>query len=230
MAIAGSVAAVALVSVVLAVALGLGRAAFWPLAILVPLLLGILFAAVMERGRTRPTPGPGPAPPDQDWPAARARFDRLRAEYAAYECDAMQVLRLPALADVSVPSTARFVDAFAEAQALHTEHDPGAEHATRFAAAVDSAERAWQAANDAARRIRLSGFTPEERAAIERVIKLLTTARDSGNEPERHAAYAKARSELARLDSAGVVHVPLPARAAIDDAARGQLPPGSDGG
>jgi hypothetical protein len=138
----------------------------------------------------------------------------------------MQVLRLPALADVSVPSTARFVDAFAEAQALDTDAFPGPDHAARYVAAVDRAERTWRAARDAAERIRLSGLDPAERAAVERVIKLLTTARDSDSEPERLAAYHRARAELGKLDRAGAVHVPLPAQAALEEAARGQLPAG----
>jgi hypothetical protein len=75
------------------------------------------------RGRaagTAPLPARPAAPPRPDlaWSQARSRFDRLRAEYAAYECDPMEVLRLPALADVTVASTGRFVEAFAEAQAL----------------------------------------------------------------------------------------------------------------
>jgi hypothetical protein len=59
---------------------------------------------------------------------------------------------------------------------------------------------------------------------LERVIKLLTTARDSDSDAERHAAYNRARTELAKLDKAGVIHVPLPATAALDTASRGALP------
>lgn len=185
--------------------------------------------AALRRGGaagTAPLPArPAAAPrPDRVWEHAQRRFHGLRAEYAAYECDAMAVLRLPALADVSVASTARFVDAFAEAQALETERFPAEPHASRFVAAVDRAERAWRAARDAAERIRLSGLSPAERGTVERVIKLLTTARDSDNDAERLAAYARARSELSRLDRAGVLHVPLPAQAALDEAARGALP------
>jgi hypothetical protein len=123
-----------------------------------------------------------------------------------------------------VASTARFVDAFAEAQALDTDSFPPAEHAASFVAAVDRAERAWRAATEAADRIRLSGLSPAERATVERVIKLLTTARDSDCDPERLAAYARARGELAKLDRAGVVHLPRTAQAALDEAARGALP------
>jgi hypothetical protein len=166
------------------------------------------------------------APPrrDLEWAGARDRFHALRSEYAAFECDPIGVLRLPALADVRVPSTARFVDAFAEAQALETDAFPGPEHGGRFVSAADRAERAWRAAKDAAERIRLSTLTPAERATVERVVKLLTTARDSDSEPERLAAYSRARSELAKLDQAGVLHVPLPAQAALDVAVRGALP------
>jgi hypothetical protein len=169
--------------------------------------------------RSRPAPRP-----DLAWRQARTRFQALRSEYAAFECDAMEVLRLPALADVSVPSTARFVDAFAEAQALDTDEFPPTTHAAQFVAAVDKAERAWQAAREAAQRIRHSGLSATERATVERVIKLLTTARDSDNDPERLAAYSRARSELAKLDRAGVIHLPPLAAAGLDAAARGALP------
>jgi hypothetical protein len=209
------------------VMLGIGWAFFATLRAMVRLVLP-------SRPKPRPAavapaPPPRPAParplPEEGWRQARQRFDELRGEYVAFECDPLQVLHLPALADVSVASTARFVDAFAEAQALETDDHPGFEHAARFVAAADRAARAWAAAQDAARRIRLTGLSPAERGTVERVIKLLTTARDSDSEPERLAAYTRARSELAKLDRAGVVHVPLPAQAALDAAARGQLPP-----
>ncbi|MHA6793228.1 hypothetical protein ACVGVM_06865 [Pseudonocardia bannensis] len=170
----------------------------------------------------RPPVPPRPVAPP--WPQARARFDMLRREYAAYECDPMQVLRLPALSDVTVPSTGRFVEAFAEAQALETDSPPAHTHAAAFVAAVDRAERAWRAARDAAERIRLSGLSPAERGTVERVIKLLTTARDSDSDAERLTAYAMARSELAKLDRAGVIHLPRTAQATLDAAGRGQLP------
>ncbi len=201
-----------------------------------PLLVGAaLFLLVRHRRRHRRRPvaagtaplprRPAPPPrPDLAWSQARARFAGLRGEYAAHECDPMAVLRLPALSDVSVPSTARFVDALAEAQALETEAFPPASHAASFVQAVERAERAWRAARDAAERIRLSNLTPAERGAVERVIKLLTTARDSDNDAERLAAYARARAELAKLDRAGVIHMPRTAEAVLEVAGRGQLP------
>lgn len=185
--------------------------------------------AALRRGGaagTAPLPARPAAPPRPDvvWGHARRRFTELRTAYAAYECDPMAVLRLPALADVTVASTGRFVDAFAEAQALDTDAFPGGSHGPLFVAAVDRAERAWQAAREAAERIRLSNLTPAERSTVERVIKLLTTARESDSDAERVAAYARARSELGKLDRAGVVHVPLPVQAMLDAAGRGALP------
>jgi hypothetical protein len=194
-------------------------------AIVGPVLLvgGTTFVVARHR-RRRALARAGAAPPRPAWDEAHARFSALAAAYAEYECDPMAVLHRPALSDVRVPSTARFVDAFSHAQALHTDAHPGDEHAAGYVAAVDAAERAWRAATEAADRIRLSGLSTEERASVERVIKLLTVARDSGNEAERLAAYARARSELHRLDAAGVVHVPGVATAALERAARGALP------
>jgi hypothetical protein len=200
---------------------------------LIPMILMLMVVVSVYRARslsTAPAPAPIPprtapsAPPRPAWDAARARFDALRVDYAAYECDAMEVLRLPALADVSVPSTGRFVEAFAEAQALDTDARPPDAHARKFIAAVERAERAWQAARDAAERIRHSALSPDERGSVERVLKLLTTARDSDSEAERLTAYAMARSELARLERTGVVRLPRTAVAALDEAARGALP------
>ncbi len=203
-----------------------------------PLLVVSLVAVTAVRRRRRRALRRGGAPgtvglparpaapprPDLVWARARERFHTLRGEYAAFECNTMEVLRIPALADVTVASTARFVDAFAEAQALETDVMPPDPHRGGFVSAVDRAERAWRAARDAAERIRLSGLSPAERGTVERVIKLLTTARDSDSDPERLAAYARARSELAKLDRAGVIHLPRTAQAALDAAGRGALP------
>ncbi|MBV9313263.1 MAG: hypothetical protein JO100_05835 [Pseudonocardia sp.] len=165
----------------------------------------------------------GPPPP-VDWAGAQRRFRHLAAEYAGYECDPLAVLRLPALADVNVPATARFVHAFAEAQALDTDNRPPEELAVGYAEAVDRARRAWRAAQDSADRIRLAGLSPTERASVQRVIKLLTVAADTGHEGERSAAYAKAREELTRLEKAGTIVLPRLAHAALDNCALGRLP------
>jgi len=205
----------------------------------VPVLVGVALLVLTRHRRNRrrlatrmaplplhPPPPPRPVPPRPEvvWSRARERFAALRGEYAAYECDPIAVLRQPALSDVSVPSTGRFVEAFAEAQALDTDTRPADRaHAEAFVAAVDRAVRAWEAARDAAERIRYSTLTQPERTSVERAIKLLTTARDSDNDAERHAAYALARSELAKLEKAGVVHLPRAATLALENDGRGHL-------
>ncbi len=153
------------------------------------------------------------------WRAAHDRFDRLREQYAAYECDPLAVLRLPALADVSVPATARFVDAFAEAQALESDRMPRRTHAQRFVDAVAAAERAHTAAVDVAGRIRLSTFGRAERRTVERVVKMLTTARLTDNAAERRVAYAKARTALDGLERSGTLALPAVTAAALAAAA-----------
>lgn len=170
------------------------------------------------------------SPAVPDWRTTRARFAQLRSEYGQFECDPLAVLHLPALTDVTVPSTARFVDAFAQAQALDTDTEPAPAHCAQFATAVDQAWRAWQAARDAAERIRLARIPAPERATVQRAIKLLTVARDSDHDAERIAAYAKARAELAKLDRSGTLRLPPAAAAALDTAARGQLPPSKTAG
>ena len=211
-----------IVLVVIGVAVAVTMTTRFPAVVFVPIL--IVAIATATSGRPRPLPDRAAAAPpvEHDWTAASDRMRTLRSEYAAYECDPLEVLRLPALADVTVPSTGRFVDAFAEAQALETDALPPESHAASFVAAVDKAERAWRAAREAAERIRDSHLSADERAMVERVIKLLTTARDSDSGPERLVAYAKARSELARLGRA--LRLPAPAQAALDAAARGALP------
>jgi hypothetical protein len=172
-----------------------------------------------------PSPRPIMRPVAVDpWRQAKGRFAALRSEYAAYECDALAVLRLPALADVTVPSTARFVEAFAEAQALDVDNPPQQPHRDRYIAAVELAWSCWRAAREAAERLRLSHLPADERSTIERVVRLLTAARDTDNDAERLVAYTKARSELARLERSGHIRIPKPAQAALDNAYRGQLP------
>jgi hypothetical protein len=232
--VAGVAAAVVTVMMFVAFAVVLATVLEFPGPLLVGAALLLVFRGHRRHRRRlgaagtaplprRPAPLPRPAP-ELAWSQARREFNRLRSAYAAHECDPMAVLRLPALSDVTVPSTGRFVEAFAEAQALETDAFPPREHAAAFVTAVEKAQRAWQAARDAAERIRLSRLSPDERHAVERVIKLLTTARDSDSDAERLTAYARARTELGKLDRAGIIHMPRTAQAALDVAGRGQLP------
>lgn len=229
----------------LVILLGVGAAVLVVMSVMALIVFGLFLlvpvvaaglavrAATKQRHqvRTRPPapvfgpPRPMVAPPLVDpWRRAKHDFAHLRQSYAAYECDPLAVLRLPALADVTVPSTARFIEAFAEAQALDTDAPPPPAHRGQYLAAVERACRAWAAAREAAERIQSSHLPEQERVLVDRIVRLLTTARDSDNDAERLVAYAKARNDLIRLEKTGRFHLPRPAKAMIDSASRGQLP------
>ncbi len=98
------------------------------------------------------------------WVLARDRFAALQREYAGVETDPREIAARPALVDVSVPATARFVEALAEAHDLLTSTepaDPG--HRDRFVGAVDRAVAAW--------------------AEARRTAEALAAARDLANAP-----------------------------------------------
>lgn len=205
-----------------------------PVAVMVAVGVGLAVAFLgaawaRREGQARgsgPPVVPVPAPePDVGgaWTAARERFDAISRAYAAFECDPARVALRPALADVEVPSTARFVDAYAEALALRTDVAPPAALATRFVAAARTATVAWTVAVETADRIAHSHLPPRERAVLARVVKVLVLARESDSEPERRAAYIRARADLERLDAAGIVRLPHAARVALEAGARREL-------
>ncbi len=185
-------------------------------------------AAVLNRTPLLSEPAGFPAEPASWWPgrwqlAVTPLPRRPAGAYGEFECDLQAVLRLPALADVSEPSTARFVDAFAEAIALDTEGYPGPEYAQRFLAAVERAERAWAAAVDAAERIRDARFAPGERRLVGQVSTLLELALSSPYEAERRGAYQRAVRRLAELERRSGWRLPRPAAGALEHRARPEL-------
>ena len=174
-----------------------GADVFLPLlSALFPLLLlmwvlsrWFLLDALAARGRGAPAALHDAARPR--WDAAVARYAETARAYAAFECDPAAVLHRPALADVGVAATARFVDAFAEATALATDAYPGPQMAERFVAAAERADRAWTAAVDAADRVRAARFAPGERALLEQT---LVAARAGPLEPARGRAPQRLRA------------------------------------
>lgn len=145
------------------------------------------------------------------WQAAKTTHEKTACEFTEFECDALAVLRLPDLVDSSVPATARFVEAFAESSALATDRQPPDEHAEKFITASEAADRAWRAARAAAERMRMGRFSPEEREALDRAIKLLTVAQESNHPGERRSAYDKAREQLVVLQRRSGWTLPNPA-------------------
>jgi hypothetical protein len=78
------------------------------------------------------------------WMLARDRFAALQREYTSVESDPREVAARPALVDVSVPSTGRFVEALADAQDLATATEPAdPRRREEFVVAVDRAVAAW---------------------------------------------------------------------------------------
>ena len=157
------------------------------------------------------------------WDDAVDRHGATALAFGEFECDLQALLRLPALADVAQPATARFIDAFAEANALRTEQFPGSEYAGRFVAAVERAEQAWAAAVEAAERTRDIRFEPTERRLLSQVRTLLEVALSSEFESERRTAYQQVQRRLAELERRTGWRLPRPAATALEHRARGVL-------
>ncbi len=197
------------------------------------MLPGVFVAAVLATALALNGPGEAlylwvraqlaPDPWRARWDDAVGRHRTTAASFAGFECDLDAVLRLPALADVEQPATARFVDAFAEANALRTDAFPGPEYARRFVEAVEHAEQAWSAAVEAAERKRDTRFAPDERRLLARVRTLLDVAATSTFESERRAAYQQALRRLVELERRTGWRLPRPTALALEHRARGVL-------
>ena len=94
------------------------------------------------------------------WVLARDRFAALQRDYAAFESDPRAVAARPALVDVHVTTTARFVEALADAHYLATPTEPGGPRREEFVAAVDRAVTAWDDARRTADALAQSGPRP----------------------------------------------------------------------
>jgi hypothetical protein len=199
------------------------------------MLPGVFVAAVLATALALNGPGEAlwiwlrarlaPDPRRAEWDGAVERHRATAQAYSEFECDLQALLRLPALADVEEPATARFVDAFAEANALRTERFPGPEYGQRFVAAVERAEQAWAAAVEAAEHKRDARFAAAERQLIAQVEVLLGVAASSAYESERRTAYQQAQRRLAELARRTGWRLPRPAAAALEHSARGLLAP-----
>jgi hypothetical protein len=197
------------------------------------MLPGVFVAAVLATALALNGPGEAlyawvraqlaPDPWRARWDEAVARHRATAQAFADFECDLDAVLQRPALADVEQPATARFVDAFAEANALRTDEFPGPDYARRFVEAVEHAEQAWSAAVEAADRKRDSRFDRAERRLLAQVRTLLGVAASSTFESERRAAYQQAQRRLAELERRSGWRVPRPAAVALEHRARGML-------
>lgn len=197
------------------------------------MLPGVFVAAVLATALALNGPGEAlyhwvrallaPDPWRDRWDDAVARHRVTAQAFTDVECDLDTLLRLPALADVGQPATARFVDAFAEANALRTDEFPGPDYARRFVEAVEHAEQAWAAAVEAAERKRDSQFDPAERRLLAQVQTLLNVAGSSAYESERRTAYRQAQRRLAELQRRSGWRLPRPAAVVLEHRARSML-------
>ena len=137
------------------------------------------------------------------WVLARDRFAALAAEYARAESDPREVAARPALGDVSVPATARFVEALADAHELATPAEPAdPRHRERFVVAVDRAVLAW----DDARRTADALAAAARDAVVEEPVPSVApaptlapgTARPAPGRDEYGAAAQAVRAAAAR--------------------------------
>ena len=202
------------------------------------MLPGVFVAAVLATALALNGPGEAlwswvraqfaPDPWRARWDAAVASHRVTALAFSEFECDLGASLQLPALADVNEPATGRFVDAFAEANALRSEQFPGPEYAQRFVAAVERAGQAWAAAVESAERKRDARFDPDERRLINQVETLLGVAASSPFESERRTAYRTAQRRLADLERRSGWRLPRAAAAALEGRARGALLPATE--
>lgn len=206
-----------------------GGADWWPLVpgliMAMLLLVAVVHAAGVDRMLVDGLRAAVARRPEhrRRWNAALAQHGRTAQAFAAFECDPMAALERPALADVSQPATARFVDAFAEASALLTDDYPGEVPGALFVEAAERCARAWTAAVDAADRVRAQRFAPGERALLDQAVKLLALADSTAYEAERRSAYRHARQRLDELAARSGWALPRPAGAVLERRAVGML-------
>lgn len=147
------------------------------------------------------------------WADAVKELDRVTAEFASYEFNPRAVMiERPLLRDLNEPATARFYDAFGDANALRTNSEPDSpEDVAAFIKAVERASRAWDVANDNALRkgeqnISSSGaLSTEQVSAKNRAAGMLDRALDE-NTPEAEAALSWTKT----LDTLNRAGMPVP--------------------
>lgn len=130
--------------------------------------------------------------------SARVRARRVTTEYAEYLFDACAVVRRPALHDLEVPQTQRFVQAYNDLSGMDWEKNVS--DVERFERLVSEAEIAWSAASQHATRVGASYFSLEEQKRLTQAEQLLRMALSEGSTvPERKLAYERALGLLQGL-------------------------------
>lgn len=151
-----------------------------------------------------------------------ALHDAVNRRWFDYELDLATIINYPMMVDMREPLTREFHRAKAYADTLRPDDADDALDIGQFAEYRDSVTDysvAFETAEREARRRKQAGFSPIERAALDRARKLVMVAVDEAATPaERQAAYRKARAELD-----GLIDVPQVATAKIERAIAGEL-------
>lgn len=168
------------------------------------------------------------------WSAVRQEFLLVAEHYVAFECDPRELVRLPALTDVTFAPTATFVEAFYEANQLLTEAMPDDTVAAgKFVDAARRAINSWRLAREAAERVRDARMDEEERNLLRRITGSFRLADEAASPQEGAHALGHAARMMRDLDERGEKtrhwRLPATARLELESWSKPELTAGSGG-
>lgn len=141
--------------------------------------------------------------------SAKARHDEVLAAYAPYEMDPVTALTYPAISDVSVPETADFFEALADATALRPDDPRVADSVLeRYRDAVRRLTQAWRVAERNARQVGTDLLADDDARRLRQATKLLGHAEGAANAAERATYLRGARELIERLIQRGALTAP----------------------
>jgi prepilin-type N-terminal cleavage/methylation domain-containing protein len=155
------------------------------------------------------------------WEKLVTRHRELRMQWASYELDMAKLIDFPLMTDMREPVTAALHKALKKAADLEpASAKKMAAHPvvnSDFWNAVNDLDAAFHTAEQTAKKVAWSKFTPIERKSLATAKNLLALALDSGASPaERQSAYKRVFKELQGL-------IEFPEKARLEIEARHQL-------
>jgi prepilin-type N-terminal cleavage/methylation domain-containing protein len=155
------------------------------------------------------------------WEKLITRHRELRMKWASYEIDMAKLIDFPLMTDMREPVTAALHKALKKAADLEPSSAKAmASHPvvnSDFWNAVNDLDAAFHTAEQTAKKVAWSKFTPSERKSLSTAKNLLALALDSGASPaERQAAYKRVFKELQGL-------IEFPEKAHLEIESRHQL-------
>ncbi|GAB20048.1 hypothetical protein GOEFS_105_00590 [Gordonia effusa NBRC 100432] len=158
------------------------------------------------------------------WESATGRHDEILRAYGAYELQPEQMLRYPAVTDVTLEPVQDFHDALSDAQALRSESFPDErEVADDYQQSVRRLSRAWIACEANGRKLGTEYLGTDERDGLDTALKLVSHARGSATGEEEAAYYQRAHRIVVDLRDKGAIHLPAGAVAQLEASARRAL-------